>query len=201
MSSGGKRKLLRAVIGLFNTPTKKASAMAILVFSIIAIRNMNKGTKAVISEVKAKSRSGGKGNIDKEFWARIKELVRVVVPSWTCDEAKILLLLSVLLVARTWLSIWLAGVNGRIVKTIVGKDFTMFLRRVAELLIFAIPASTINSALDYFNKTLGLMFRRRLTTHFHKSYLHNMHYYKICNLDSRIANPDQRLTADTEKWG
>jgi ATP-binding cassette, subfamily D (ALD), member 3 len=27
-----------------------------------------------------------------------------------------------------------------------------------------------------------------------------MHYYKICNLDSRIANPDQRLTADTEKW-
>lgn len=27
-----------------------------------------------------------------------------------------------------------------------------------------------------------------------------MHYYKICNLDSRIANPDQRLTSDTEKW-
>lgn len=27
-----------------------------------------------------------------------------------------------------------------------------------------------------------------------------MHYYKICNLDNRIANPDQRLTTDTEKW-
>ena len=27
-----------------------------------------------------------------------------------------------------------------------------------------------------------------------------MHYYKICNLDSRIANPDQRLTQDAEKW-
>jgi len=27
-----------------------------------------------------------------------------------------------------------------------------------------------------------------------------MHYYKICNLDSRIANPDQRLTSDTDKW-
>lgn len=27
-----------------------------------------------------------------------------------------------------------------------------------------------------------------------------MHYYKICNLDNRIANPDQRLTNDTEKW-
>lgn len=28
----------------------------------------------------------------------------------------------------------------------------------------------------------------------------NMHYYKICNLDNRIANPDQRLTSDAEKW-
>ena len=27
-----------------------------------------------------------------------------------------------------------------------------------------------------------------------------MFYYKICNLDSRIQNPDQRLTQDTEKW-
>ena len=27
-----------------------------------------------------------------------------------------------------------------------------------------------------------------------------MFYYKICNLDSRIANPDQRLTTDAEKW-
>jgi len=27
-----------------------------------------------------------------------------------------------------------------------------------------------------------------------------MYYYKITNLDSRIANPDQRLTQDAEKW-
>jgi len=27
-----------------------------------------------------------------------------------------------------------------------------------------------------------------------------MFYYKICNLDSRINNPDQRLTQDLDKW-
>ena len=27
-----------------------------------------------------------------------------------------------------------------------------------------------------------------------------MFYYKICNLDSRIGNPDQRLTDDSKKW-
>ena len=47
---------------------------------------------------------------------------------------------------------------------------------------------------------MALQFRMKLTTHFHEGYLQNMHYYKICNLDNRIANPDQRLTNDTEKW-
>ena len=50
------------------------------------------------------------------------------------------------------------------------------------------------------NVKLALRFRKRLTHHFHKEYLRNMHYYKICNLDSRIMNPDQRLTNDAEKW-
>jgi len=27
-----------------------------------------------------------------------------------------------------------------------------------------------------------------------------MNYYKIANLDTRIQNPDQRLTQDVEKW-
>jgi len=66
--------------------------------------------------------------------------------------------------------------------------------------LFAIPSSTVNSLLDYFHKLLAVAFRRRLTTHFNSEYLKNMHYYKICNLDNRISNPDQRLTSDTEKW-
>lgn len=98
------------------------------------------------------------------------------------------------------MSIWLADVNGRVVRTIVTKNFGMFLRRIVELMMFAVPASTINSALDYYVKQLALRFRARLTRHFHQHYLRNMNFYKICNLDSRITNPDQRLTADTEKW-
>ena len=68
------------------------------------------------------------------------------------------------------------------------------------LFLFALPSSTVNSAIDYYNKKMALGFRRRLTTHFHENYLRNMHYYKICNLDNRISNPDQRLTNDAEKW-
>lgn len=81
---------------------------------------------------------------------RIKKLIKVVVPTVACSEFGILMILSVLLVLRTMLSIWLADVNGRIVKTIVNKDFGMFVKRIMGLFMFAIPSSTINSGLDYF---------------------------------------------------
>lgn len=65
---------------------------------------------------------------------------------------------------------------------------------------FSIPSSAVNSGMEYFSKLLAISFRERLTEYFHDSYLHKMFYYKICNLDSRISNPDQRLTQDAEKW-
>ena len=58
------------------------------------------------------------------------------------------------------------------------------------------PASFVNSFLDFLNKRLAINFRRRLTNHFHESYLKDMVYYQLGNLDSRVANPDQRLTSD-----
>ena len=57
-------------------------------------------------------------------------------------------------------------------------------------MMFAIPSSTVNSAMEYFSKLLAIAFRKRLTAYFHDRYLNKMYYYKICNLDSRIQNPD-----------
>lgn len=122
------------------------------------------------------------------------------MPAWNTKEVFLLVVLSGLLVVRTYLSIWLADVNGGIVKSIVSQNFQQFLKRVFGLMLFAIPSSTVNSAMDYVTKLLAVSFRERLTEYFHSKYLHNMYYYKICNLDSRIPNPDQRLTQDLDKW-
>jgi len=110
-------------------------------------------------------------------------LVKVAVPSKRSVEASYLVVLTFLLFARTYLSIWLADVNGLIVKAIVNKSWKDFLHRVLVLLAFAIPASTVNSGLEYFQKKLAVRFRTRLTDHFHNVYLDKMNYYKICNLD------------------
>jgi ABC-type uncharacterized transport system fused permease/ATPase subunit len=62
------------------------------------------------------------------------------------------------------------------------------------MMLFSIPSSAVNSGMDYFTKLLSVAFRARITHYFHEQYLQKMYYYKICNLDSRIQNPDQRLT-------
>ena len=63
---------------------------------------------------------------------KVKALVKVVVPGWTSKEAKYLFILTLLLVLRTQMSIWLADVNGKIVKAIVEKDFQKFCYRVSN---------------------------------------------------------------------
>lgn len=78
-----------------------------------------------------------------------------------------IIVLSGLLVVRTYLSIWLADVNGQIVKSIVKLNFQMFMRRIFALMLFAIPSSTVNSGMDYFTKLLATAFRERLTGYFH----------------------------------
>lgn len=46
-------------------------------------------------------------------------------------------------------------------------------------MLFAVPSSAVNSAMDYFTKILALSVREKLTVHFHKKYLKNMFYYKV----------------------
>lgn len=109
-------------------------------------------------------------------------------------------LLTIFLILRTFLTIYLSTVNGKIVKAIIQKDFNLFIRRIINLGLVAFPASFVNSFLDFLNKRLALNFRKRLTTYFHEKYLKGMIFYQLGNLDSRVTNPDQRLTSDIEKW-
>ena len=66
--------------------------------------------------------------------------------------------------------------------------------------MFAVPSSLVNSSLDFLNHKLAIIFRTRMTHYMNDKYLKGLVFYQITNLDSRITNPDQRLTQDIEKW-
>ena len=50
----------------------------------------------------------GKGNVDMVFFHKISKLLKIVIPSIKCVEVLDLSLLTVFLVLRTFLSIYLA---------------------------------------------------------------------------------------------
>jgi hypothetical protein len=79
-----------------------------------------------------KRRTSKGGLVDAEFIKRIKKLLKIVIPSYTCKESKYIAILTLLLILRTQMSIWLADVNGRIVKSIVERNWNLFLKRVSQ---------------------------------------------------------------------
>lgn len=123
-------------------------------------------------------------------------MLKIVIPTWKCQEVLDICLLTVFLVLRTFLSIYIADLNGKIVKSIIQKNKTIFIERVFYLGLIAVPASFVNSFLDFLNKRLAISFKKRLTSFFHETYMKDQICYQLSNLDSRIGNPDQRLTAD-----
>lgn len=154
-------------------------------------RVLNSSTGTQVKDLKLKKNEKGRGNVDKVFLKRTISLIKRLCPRANCREAGYAVLLLGLLIVRTLMSIWLADVNGRVVKAIVNKNLGLFVKRIFTLFLFALPSSAVNSSIDYVQKMLALAFRERLSDHFHNQYLRNMHYYKICNLDNRISNPDQ----------
>jgi hypothetical protein len=58
------------------------------------------------------------------------ELLKVVIPNWKTPEVLDLAQLTLFLVARTFLSIYISSINGRIVKAIIALDYGQFVKKV-----------------------------------------------------------------------
>lgn len=61
-------------------------------------------------------------------------MVRIAVPSIKSKEFAYIVTLTILLVIRTMMSIWLAEVNGKVVKSIVNRSLPAFFQSVSDLM-------------------------------------------------------------------
>lgn len=55
----------------------------------------------------------------------------------------------------------------------------MFISRVINLALLAIPASFVNSYLEFLNKRIAINVRKNLTLHFNDKYMRGMTYYQV----------------------
>ncbi|XP_033126182.1 ATP-binding cassette sub-family D member 2-like [Anneissia japonica] len=134
--------------------------------------------------------------IGRLFYTRLVKLLKIIIPGVWSKEFGILILHTASLVTRTFLSIYVASLDGTIVKSIVKTNVKEFALSLMKWLLLAIPATFINSSIRFLENHLSLAFRSRLVEHSYKLYFKNQTYYRVSNLDSRLVNADQNLTED-----
>ncbi|KAK4318120.1 hypothetical protein Pmani_010865 [Petrolisthes manimaculis] len=134
--------------------------------------------------------------VNKEFFQQLQRLLKIIIPGVWSKSAVLLGLHTITLVIRTFLSIYVARLEGKIVKYIVRKDVGKFVLMITKWFSIAIPATFINSMIRFLESHLAMVFRTQLVRYSYKLYFQNQCYYRVSNLDGRLENADHCLTED-----
>lgn len=141
-----------------------------------------------------------KGAVDSTFFRQLVRILKILIPHPICKETGYLLLIAVSLIARTYCDVWMISMTTTIERTIISKNRDSFKEKISQFLTSMPLIAIVNQLLKYGISELKLRFRTQLTLKLQEQYLGNMTYYKMNNLDNRIANPDQLLTQDIDKF-
>ncbi|XP_022069123.2 ATP-binding cassette sub-family D member 3a isoform X2 [Acanthochromis polyacanthus] len=138
--------------------------------------------------------------VDKVFFLRIVRILRIMVPRFFCMETGYLILIATMLVARTYCDVWMIQ-NGTMIESgIISRDISLFKTHFYSYISVIPGIALVNNFLKFGLNELKLRCRERLTQYLYDQYLQGFTYYKMGNLDNRIANADQLLTQDVEKF-
>ncbi|XP_028290082.1 ATP-binding cassette sub-family D member 3-like isoform X2 [Gouania willdenowi] len=158
----------------------------------------NNGAEPVLNTVKDGKKD--RAAVDMVFFNRILRILRIMVPRFFCLETGYLLLIATMLVARTYCDVWMIQ-NGTMIESgIISRDITLFKTHFFSYISVIPGIALVNNFLKLGLNELKLRFRERLTKNLYDQYLQGYTYYKMGNLDNRIANADQLLTQDVEKF-
>lgn len=138
-------------------------------------------------------------SINKQFLAEISYLLKLMFPRIFSKQSFLLGMHTCTLICRTFLSIYVAKLEGLLVRNIVEKNFTLFAWKLIEWILIALPATTCNSLIKYLESKLDLELKTQLIKKSHKIYFKNRVYYKIAVRQSDTTQVDQNLTEDIDK--
>ncbi|SCU95985.1 LAMI_0F04698g1_1 [Lachancea mirantina] len=139
------------------------------------------------------------------FVSQLSILYRILIPKLTDRNAFLLSFQIFFLIMRTWLSLFVARLDGQIVKDIISRNGRKFMLDLMCWFLIAFPASYTNSAIKFLQRKLSLNFRVNLTRYIHDMYLDNrLAFYKVTfdtqAASSVIANIDNSVANDVAKF-
>ncbi len=126
--------------------------------------------------------------VNSTFVQRLLYIFRIIVPGVFSKESLIILTQTLMLVARTLLSIRMAQLGGDGISAVVDRSWSQFAVCLTDFGCTGVIAAIVNSALKYLSNLLSIYFRQRLTRHVHEAYLRNRNYYKAAVLSHAVRS-------------
>ncbi|KCV67685.1 hypothetical protein H696_05795 [Fonticula alba] len=114
-------------------------------------------------------------------------LLQIVFPGLFSRSTLLLALLTGSLAARTALSVYVAGLDGRLVRGLVARRPREVGIGLAQWLGVGIPAALVNASIRFFQSRLASEFRKLLTDHLQGLYMSGQVYYAVTQLDDRLC--------------
>lgn len=125
---------------------------------IVSNNNKNEPSTSVEDQLVPQKKKQLPG-FNKEFIIQLYKLIRLLIPRLWCKEVGLLSVHTLALITRTFMSIYVATMEGRMVKYIVQRDVNNFAFMLLKWLGFALPATFLNSLIRYLECKIGLAFR------------------------------------------
>lgn len=137
--------------------------------------------------------------VDKLFFRRLVDILKVCIPGLLSREALLLGGQGIFLLARTLLSDRITKLEGVCAENVTAQNWTGFKRVLVSFALNSIPATIVNSALKSLQVLVQLAFRIRLSKYLHTLYLGNRAYYAASVLGG-LSHPDLRISDDVDKF-
>lgn len=141
-----------------------------------------------------------KAAVDAKFFQQILRMIKVIVPTPFSKEFAYLVLVAASLLARTYCDVWMIQSTTSIESAIVERNLGLFRRKLIQYFMSMPVIALVNNVLKLGLNEMKLRFRAKLSEHLYQKYMQGFTFYKMSNMDNRIANPDQLLTQDVEKF-
>lgn len=136
--------------------------------------------------------------LNAAFLHQVSALLTIMIPRWRSKESGLLTMHATCLIARTYLTILVANIEGRINGALVSGNGRAFCKNIGWFLLSGLVGSSINHQIKFLQSKISIAFRTRLTRYIHDLYLNDkLTYYKLPNLDGGVGgNADQFITHD-----
>ncbi|TGJ65325.1 hypothetical protein EYR41_009301 [Orbilia oligospora] len=143
-----------------------------------------------------------KPGLNLAFLHQFLSLLSICLPRIDSRGTLLLMLHTIALISRTYLSLVIARLDGSIVRDLVAGNGKAFSIGILKWLGVGAVASYTNAGIKYLQSKISIEFRTRLTRYIHDLYLNDrLGYYKLTNLDGGVGTgADQFITTDLTRF-